>query len=42
VLLELDAVDAVTTAVAGGFAARGFAPPEVIGVVASDGASRIA
>lgn len=42
VLLELGAVDAVTTAVAGGFAARGFARPEVIGVVASDGASRVA
>jgi galactokinase len=42
VLLELDAVDTVTKAVAAGFAARGFAPPEVFGVVASAGASRVA
>ncbi|MGA3352897.1 MAG: galactokinase [Acidimicrobiales bacterium] len=41
VLVELGAVEAVTTAVVGGFAARGFAPPEVFGVVASGGASRL-
>ena len=42
VLLEDAALDAVTLAVTGAFAERGFFPPKVISVVASDGASRLA
>ena len=42
VLLELGAVQAVSTAVATAFAAREYGTPEVIEVVACDGASRIA
>jgi galactokinase len=41
VLVELGAVEAVATAIAGAFANRGFAPPELFDVVASPGAARI-
>ncbi len=41
VLLELGAVDTVTKAVAGAFAAESFVPPETFGVVAAAGASRV-
>ena len=41
VLVELGAVEAVSTAVVESFAARGFAPPEVFAVLASEGASRL-
>ncbi len=40
VLLEDAALEDVTMAVTGAFAERGFFPPEMISVVASDGASR--
>ena len=42
VLVELAAADLVTRAIAAGFAARGFAPPELIDGTASDGALRLA
>jgi galactokinase len=42
VLLELAAVQPVSTAVATAFAARDYGTPEVIEVIASDGASRVA
>ncbi|MFZ2057858.1 MAG: galactokinase [Acidimicrobiales bacterium] len=42
VLLELAAVQPVTTAVANAFAARGYGAPEITEIVACDGASRVA
>jgi len=42
VLVELEAAESVTHSIVASFAAHGFAPPELIGGTASNGASRIA